>query len=372
MPSPVRPKWGQALPCGHRNGAQDAPKRRPPPPDRPTRRSESIFSTPGKHNWLIRLDPALLALNPLPPSPIPLVLDLSLIRTCIRIAAHPMSFLVNSRLEYTLQSPASFLFSLKCIETGGQRIINESLVTNPYVDIEEFSITGGMNRFSRIKTWNPGELHLSYQALIDTSHQLIPIGSLLPDEPGTLKPEAIPFLFPSRYCQSDLVRQDAFNLFGHLATPYGVASNISDWIHENISYVSGSTAESCSAIDVLNSRQGVCRDFAHLGITLCRAMSIPARYATCYAHQLNPPDFHAVFEAYIDGWWLVFDPTRLAPLNGLVRIATGRDAADAAVCTIFGNPELKSSYVSCQSDDPNFQAVTRDTLVNGSNAFALL
>ena len=104
----------------------------------------------------------------------------------------------------------------------------------------------------------------------------------------------------------------------------------------------------------------------------CRSMNVPARYATCYAYQLNPPDFHACFEAFIDGWWYVFDPTRLAPLNGLVRIATGRDAADAAVCTLFGNPELTLSAVSCECLDRNFIPVTRDSLVAGNEAIALL
>lgn len=183
---------------------------------------------------------------------------------------------------------------------------------------------------------------------------------------------AIPFLFPSRYCQSDLLRAQAFDRFGHIESPFLIAAAIADWIYENISYVSGSTGENSSAIDIMETRQGVCRDFAHLGIALCRAMSLPARYATCYAHQLHPQDFHAVFEVLIDGWWLLFDPTRLAPLNGIVRIATGRDAADAAVCTIFGNPELQTSIVSCDCDDPSFLPVTRDSLARDKHAFALL
>jgi len=283
-----------------------------------------------------------------------------------------MNFQVASKLQYELQDPASFLFSLKCLQTGGQKIIRESLVTDPVVEIEDFSIPGGMNRLSRIKTWNPGQLHLSYQALIRVSHQLISVDTFPPEDPGDLKPEAIPFLHPSRYCQSDLLRREAFGLFGHIDTPYAVASGISDWIYQNVAYVSGSSEESSSAIDTLKSRQGVCRDFAHLGIALCRAMSVPARYVACYAHQLQPPDFHAVFEVCIGGWWLVFDPTRLAPLNGLVRIATGRDAADAAVCTIFGTPELISSTVDCHCDSPGFTPVTRDDLVNKRRAIALL
>ncbi len=283
-----------------------------------------------------------------------------------------MNFRVTCELDYTLQSTATFLFALRCIETGGQRILSESLVIAPFITTEEFTLVGGMNRFTRVKTLNPGLLKISYQADVSTTMRIVPVASLYLDGPGNLSPEAIPFLFPSRYCQSDRLRQQAMDLFGHLNTPHAIASGVSDWIFENVDYVSGSSGETCSAIDTLERHQGVCRDFAHLAIALCRAMSVPARYATCYAYQLNPPDFHACFEVFIDGWWHVFDATRLAPLNGLVRIATGRDAADAAVCTIFGNPGLTRSVVSCECSDSNFIPVTRDSLVRGNEVIALL
>jgi transglutaminase-like putative cysteine protease len=284
----------------------------------------------------------------------------------------PMNFHVTCELDYTLQSSATFLFALRCIETGGQQILSESLVTDPFVTSEEFTLTSGMNRFSRIKTLNPGELKISYQADVSTSIRIVPVDSLSPDGPGNLSPEAIPFLFPSRYCQSDRLRQQAVDMFGHLNNPHAIASGVSDWIFEHVNYVSGSSGETSSAIDTLEQRQGVCRDFAHLAIAFCRAMNVPARYATCYAYQLDPPDFHACFEVFIDGWWYIFDPTRLAPLNGLVRIATGRDAADAAVCTIFGNPELTSSSVTCECSDQDFIPITRDSLVQAGEVVALL
>ncbi len=283
-----------------------------------------------------------------------------------------MNFHVNCQLDYTLKAPATFLFTLRSIETGGQQILNESLVVDPVLSTEEFIGVGGMNRISRITTTQPGPLKVSYDAQISTNHRIVAVNSLNYEGAGRLSPEAIPFLYPSRYCQSDRLRAEATDLFGHLQTPYAIASGISDWIHEKVAYVSGSSDETTSAVDTLEKRQGVCRDFAHLGIALCRSMSIPARYATCYAHQLVPPDFHACFEAFIDGWWYIFDATRLVPLNGLVRIATGRDAAEAAVCTIFGNPELNSSVVSCQCTDPDFVPVTRDSLVQADQAFALL
>jgi len=283
-----------------------------------------------------------------------------------------MNLRVSCNLAYELNSPSTFLFALKCLETGGQKIISESLETNPQVDVENFHIVSGMNRFSRILTHNPGALEVSYQAEVSLSHRIVDVSDIWYNTTSSLNPEGIPFLFPSRYCQSDIMRQQASELFGHIKGPYTIASAVSDWIHENIAYVSGSSGETSSALNTMNGREGVCRDFAHLGITLCRALNVPARYVTVYAHQLDPQDFHACFEVFIGGWWYIFDATRLAPLNGLVRIATGRDAADAAVCTIFGDPQLTESQVACENLDPDFVPVTRDSLVTANQAILLL
>lgn len=283
-----------------------------------------------------------------------------------------MNFHVTCELDYVLNDPATFLFVLKCIQTGGQQILNENLVIDPALEAEEFTLGSDMNRFSRIKTLEPGNLKVFYEADVRTSSRIVAVDTLSPDGPANLSPEAIPYLFPSRYCPSDKLRDKANKWFGKLKGPHAIAAGVSDWIYRNVDYVSGSSGETCSALDTLSQRQGVCRDFAHLGIAFCRALNVPARYATVYAYQLEPPDFHACFEVFIDGWWYVFDATRLAPLNGLVRIATGRDAADAAVCTIFGNPELTSSVVTCECTDPDFVPVTRNSLTAAKEIFAML
>ena len=283
-----------------------------------------------------------------------------------------MNFRVSCELEYSLNNPATFLFALKCLETGGQNILAESLTTTPEVNVEEFRIVSGMNRFSRVRTHNPGTLGVHYSADVGVSARFVDIAEIRSVGTAELNPEGIPFLFPSRYCQSDRMRQQAHAMFGRLEGAYEIASAVSDWIFGNIAYVSGSSGETSSAVDTMEQRRGVCRDFAHLGIAMCRALNVPARYVTAYAYQLNPPDFHACFEVFINDWWYVFDPTRLAPLNGLVRIATGRDAADAAVCVIFGDPQLTKSMVSCELLGSGFQPVTRDSLVGCNQAIALL
>ena len=283
-----------------------------------------------------------------------------------------MNLRVNFDLAYELDNPATFLFALKCLQTGGQKVISELLVTNPTVEVEDFHVVSGMNRFSRLLTHHPGLLEISYEAEVSISHRIVDVDDIRYNPMSNLNPEGIPFLFPSRYCQSDIMRQCAHVMFGHIKGPYEIATAVSNWIYENVSYVLGSSGEMSSALDTMNRREGVCRDFAHLGITLCRSLNVPARYVTMYAHDLDPPDFHACFEVFIGGWWYIFDATRLAPLNGLVRIATGRDAADAAVCTIFGNPVLTKSEVGCEVLDPDFEPVTRDSLMDANQAIVLL
>ncbi|WP_084010454.1 transglutaminase family protein [Pseudofrankia sp. DC12] len=153
---------------------------------------------------------------------------------------------------------------------------------------------------------------------------------------GQLTMEQLTFLRPSRYCPSDHVVGLAVAEFGGLPPGRARVEAITSWIHHRVAYVIGSSAVHDSAEDTLLTGQGVCRDFAHLGITLCRALEIPARFAAVYAPGLSPMDFHAVFEAWVDGEWRVYDATRKVPRSSLVRIATGRDAADAAFADVLG------------------------------------
>ena len=288
------------------------------------------------------------------------------------VIASPMRFRVSSELFYRVEGPTTLLFALKGIETEGQKILRESLHVDPEVPVDAFSVGEGMNCFTRIQTTFSGQLQVRYEADIETSIRLEDGHELLPHGPGDLSPEAITYLFPSRYCQSDRLRNQAFDLFGHLVEPYPLATAICDWIFEHVAYRQGSSNEKSSAVDTLEERGGVCRDFAHLAIAFCRSMNLPARYVTCYSHLLYPPDFHAVIEVFLAGTWYVFDPTRLAPLNGLVRIATGRDAADAAVCTIFGGSLLNGMQVICNSLDETFTPINWDTLRQSHQAIALL
>ena len=158
----------------------------------------------------------------------------------------------------------------------------------------------------------------------------------------------IPYLFPSRYCQSDRLGRLAWDLFGTIENPHEKVVAIADWIHDNVEYLRGSTDSMTSAYDTVTQRTGVCRDFSHLGIALCRALNIPARYFSGYAYELEPPDFHACFECFIGGSWVVFDATRLAHLNGLVRIGTAATPRMPRWRASSAAPHARACKVSCQ------------------------
>jgi transglutaminase-like putative cysteine protease len=267
-----------------------------------------------------------------------------------------MKFRVFSELQYQVYSPATFIFSIQPCRSSSQVIIEESLVTEPSLTPEEITGAEGESRFIRLKAEGNSQFTICYQATVDIGYNIIHQRKLTHAVPvNKLDADVMPYIFPSRYCQSDKLQKLASKEFGNVETAYGKVAAITEWIYNNVEYVTGTTNSSTSAYDTLTERVGVCRDFAHLGIALCRALSIPARYFTGYAYNLNPPDFHACFEAYIGGEWIFFDPTKLVPVNGLVKIANSRDAADAAVASIFGNASCTSMTVNCFCDDPDFK-----------------
>ncbi|MEO6035607.1 MAG: transglutaminase family protein [Verrucomicrobiota bacterium] len=280
-----------------------------------------------------------------------------------------MRFNVSSQVSYTVSGPSTLILNVHALRNGVQMINEESFLVEPKVSCEEFVLDQGQNRFVRIETGSVKELKITYRATVDTRVNLIPMAKLRAMAVSKLDRNVIPFIYPSRYCQSDKLGRLAYNKFGKIDHPFEKATAITEWIYKNVQYLSGSTNWQTSAYDTVTERAGVCRDFAHLGIALCRALNIPARYFTGYAHQLQPPDFHACFEAHVGGAWLIFDPTKLVPLNGLVRIATGRDAADAAVATIFGPTSAKAVQVSCEPAEPGFKPITQNQL--GKNGICL-
>lgn len=266
-----------------------------------------------------------------------------------------MRFAVRSTLDYDVASPTVFILNVEAAALRRQRIIAEELTLTPAYPIERFAEDEGGSRFIRV-TAAPGPFHVAYHGVVEVNMiDKAPEG--IPEVPvGDLPLDIMPYLNPSRFCQSDLLGRFARREFGELEPGHSRVTAICNWINDHVDYVRGSSDSQTSAYDTMVLRAGVCRDFSHLGIAFCRALNIPARFASGYAWQLDPPDFHAVFEAYLGGEWYLFDATRQAALQGLVRIGVGRDASDAAFATLYGEAEFKGMTVGIDAIRPEDEA----------------
>jgi len=185
-----------------------------------------------------------------------------------------------------------------------------------------------------------GPLELSYRATVDLLHHFEPADGIAEVPIARLPAPVLSYIYPSRYCQSDRLHRMAMREFGQRRQGYGRVQAIRDWVLQRTTFASNTSDANTSAIDTLLEHVGVCRDFAHLMIALCRAINIPARFTTGIDYgadpALGPTDFHAYVEVFLGDRWYIFDPSGTAIPMGFVRIGTGRDAADAAFATIFG------------------------------------
>lgn len=266
-----------------------------------------------------------------------------------------MKFNVSAHLEYTISSPSTLILNIQALRTPEQTVLQETFTVTPQVKIEELHAVGGENRLIRLDVPEKCNLIIDYSATVDNSFQISDHRQAVEVPVTQLSQEILPYLYPSRYCQSDKLYRLANHTFGYIDNDFEKVMALTNWINNNVLYLSGSTNAQTSAYDTVTEQAGVCRDFAHLGIALCRALTIPARYFTGYAYKLKPADFHACFEAYLGGQWVLFDATGLAPLNGMVKIATGRDAADAAIANIFGDAWCNTIIINCEFADETFK-----------------
>ncbi len=231
---------------------------------------------------------------------------------------------VTAELDLDLGASVDLVFQITAART--MPVASEQLTFRQgdrhYTPAEIIDLTGSrLHRF----TGEAGRLEVRYEAVIAGRA----------DAGDTAELETITYLRPSRYCQSDEVFAQARRQFRGLAGRE-LLDAVSDFVAASVTYTPGLSLGTDSAVTTLMTGQGVCRDYAHVVIALLRAMDVPARYVACFAPDLDPMDFHAVAEAYLDGSWYVIDATRLAPRSSLVRIATGRDAADCAFLSFHG------------------------------------
>ena len=241
-----------------------------------------------------------------------------------------MHLTIRTELVYTFAEATQVIAHIEASRSDDQQVIEERLVLDPPADRVSDQDLSGDRRFRACLS---GEVSILYTATVDNrSRRLLPPRGrqhLWLELPHYI----LPFLLPSRFCPSDKFLRYAQREFAGAGDGVARVMAVLDWIHHHVDYVHGVSSPETTAERTFVDRAGVCRDFTHLGITLCRALSIPARAVSAYALELDPPDFHAVFEVYLEGGWWLVDPTRLVPVDGIVRIGSGRDAADIAFLT---------------------------------------
>ena len=261
-----------------------------------------------------------------------------------------MRYKLGCSLAYQIKSPTTFIFNVEVAHLKSLEIGFEALTLAPDLKREVYVTPDLKNRYLGVNV-APGPFSLEYNAEVElTVHRADP--ATIRETPiAELPIDILPFLLPSRFVSSDRLTPFAQAEFGALPKGHQRVNEICNWIHDHIAYQRGSSDGETTADESLLKRAGVCRDFAHIGTAFCRALGIPARFVSCYAYGLMPRDFHAVFEAYLDGRWWLFDATRQAHLDGLVRIGIGRDAAEIAFSTPYGDMQPTAMEVRIDRAD---------------------
>jgi transglutaminase-like putative cysteine protease len=233
---------------------------------------------------------------------------------------------IRSDLVYAFPLHTQAIVAIQVASSPDQVILSESVALSPGAPTRQELADSNGGR--RLLAAFEGETRIIYEAVVENTKPAFdlaskPLAAWMDVPPGILE-----YMLPSRYCPSDKFMPFAHREFGERVPGGEQVMAVLDWIHTHVDYVPGSSHGGTTAENTFVDRAGICRDFTHLGISFCRALNIPARAVSAYAWQLDPPDFHAVFEVYLGGAWWLADATRLVPTENLVRVAIGRDAAD--------------------------------------------
>ncbi len=252
-------------------------------------------------------------------------------------------------LGFDVTEPATIVLQVAPADGAGERVEENLVITLDGERLAPRRIGADHGGVVHVIESGVGQLEIAQEAVIRSS------AGPEPEVTAELDAEQFTYLRQSRYCPSDRMTGLAAYEFEKAGTGLGLLTAVDQWVGDRLSYEEGSSGPTDSAVDTLLAGQGVCRDFAHLAITVFRSLAVPARLVAVYAPGLSPMEFHAVAEAHIDGRWWVIDPTGLAPRQSLVRVATGRDAADTAFVTVFdGQAALvrNETYAIIEGDLP--------------------
>ncbi|MFZ5528333.1 MAG: transglutaminase-like domain-containing protein [Pseudomonadota bacterium] len=243
-------------------------------------------------------------------------------------------------LRYDIAPPGSdLIFNIHAAHTRQQMVTQENLQISQALIPQIHTDKATSNRYLRLSA-APGPLTVRYGATVALHHHLAQPEQISEIPVARLPMDVMGYVYPSRYCQSDQLHRLAVAEFGHLWQGYGRVQAIQEWVQRRVKFTNNASNSNTSALETLRDGVGICRDFAHLMIALCRAVNIPARFTTGIDYgadpALGPTDFHAYVEVYLGHRWYIFDPSGTAIPMGFVRFGTGRDAADVAYATIFG------------------------------------
>lgn len=253
-----------------------------------------------------------------------------------------MRLQIDVELDYALDGGADILLQIEASGPPGQTFHDPVITTGPVDHFHRLPGEDGIG--DRIWIRAEDRFSCTYSGLVDIERTVRAIEGL-PQTPLTQLPnDAIRYLMASRYCPSDEFQTFVAADFSDV-TGGALIGRMRDFINDRFSYVPGSSGPQTTALDTFVQRQGICRDFAHVMVTLARAAAIPARFVSCYAPNVTPPDFHAVAEVYLDGAWHLVDPTGMAAPHDIAVIGVGRDAADVAFMTIYGQATLNRQVV---------------------------
>ncbi|WP_176599479.1 MULTISPECIES: transglutaminase-like domain-containing protein [Sphingobium] len=256
-----------------------------------------------------------------------------------------MKLNIHAQLHYALDEPTDLLLQIEAADIPEQTIDWTALALPEADHVARVPAQDCIG--DRIWLRLQGEMVVDYQATVTVNRILADCRTLSKVPLHQLPGETVPYLLSSRYCESDRFKPFVDAEFGKIQGGVLIMA-MRDWIHGHLNYVPGSSDVTTTAADTFIARQGICRDYAHLLITLARAAGIPARMASVYALGVDPPDFHAVAEVFLGGEWHLIDATGMAREAAMAKIGIGRDAADVAFLTAFGDARLIAQSVSVE------------------------
>ena len=260
-----------------------------------------------------------------------------------------MRLSIHALLDYDIKNEADVLLQLE-VAPGlpDQRIVSGRMTVSTGAELHPFPAEESLGR----RTWTQGSgpFKVEYNAEVDVDRDAGEVAGLAAMPYHKLPQLVVPYLWPSRYCQSDQFEPFVHRHFGEHRGGDKIAAML-EWMSGKLDYVSGSSDGKTTAVDTFVMRQGICRDYAHLMISFARAAGIPARMVSVYGPDVDPQDFHAVAEVWLEDAWHLIDPSGLAALDGVARIVVGRDATDIAFMTIFGAATLNRQKVSVERID---------------------